>query len=281
MNFTLRPGLRFTHDETVRPIVIFLVVYLSLLAVMVQFLTSSILMKNHWAAFTAVCIASAVCCSVTQPRWRLGLSRRRFAVDALIGIAIATVLIGGADLLIGLSTTLRHGRGSSLPWGEILLVFIPAAMHEELLFRGFIFQKLVQRSRLWGTLSASLLFGLLHMGNHSIGFIAVFNIFLAGLLLSLAYLAVESLWMPIFLHIWWNILSGPVLGHEVSGFVIRPTLFTTLDRGPDLLTGGAFGIEASIWTSLMEVAGIVALFWRIRRTSVAFPSQAVESDRRG
>ncbi|HVT02291.1 MAG TPA: CPBP family intramembrane glutamic endopeptidase [Thermoanaerobaculia bacterium] len=266
--------LRLEHNEAVRPIAVFLVLYLSLLAALVQFMARSDLMKNQWAGFVAVSIASVVSCAISNPRWRLGLDPSRITVDALTGIGIATVLIGGADLLIGLTTSLRHARGASLPWREILLVFIPAAVHEELLFRGFIFQKLIHRSRLWGTIGASLLFGLLHIGNRSVGFIAIFNIFLAGLLLSLAYLLAESLWMPIFLHTWWNIFSGPVLGHEVSGFVIQPTLFRTIDHGPAALTGGSFGIEASIWTSLMEIAGIAALAWRIRRRSGPFSSTA-------
>jgi len=263
--------LRFEHDETVRPFVIFLVLYLSILALLVSLIPHPTLMKNQWAGFTAVSIASLVCCLISMPVWNLGLRLSRVWIDALAGIGLATVLIGGADILIGLTTSLRHVRGTALPWREILLVFIPAAAHEELLFRGFLFQKLVQRSSLWATIVGSLLFGLLHLGNNSVGFIAILNIFLAGLLLSLAYLVSSSLWMPIFLHTWWNIFSGPVLGHEVSGFVIRPTLFRTIDRGPDALTGGAFGIEASLWISVMEVAGIGFLMWRIRRASRSFP----------
>ena len=102
--------------------------------------------------------------------------------------------------------------------------------------------------------------------------------FLAGLLLSMAYLLSRSLWMPIFLHTWWNIFSGPVLGHEVSGFVIKPTLFRTVDRGPEALTGGAFGIEASLWTSVMELAGIAFLAWRIRRQPASFSETVTVAD---
>jgi uncharacterized protein len=86
------------------------------------------------------------------------------------------------------------------------------------------------------------------------------NIFLAGVLLSLAYLAYRRLWLPVALHVWWNVLSGPVLGHEVSGLALERTLLGTVDPGPDLLTGGNFGLEASIWATLVEVIAIILLF---------------------
>ena len=67
------------------------------------------------------------------------------------------------------------------------------------------------------------------------------------------------LWLPIGIHIAWNLLSGPVLGYHVSGYVPRHTVLTVSGGGPDWLTGGWFGIEASAWLVVVEIAGIAFL----------------------
>jgi hypothetical protein len=66
----------------------------------------------------------------------------------------------------------------------------------------------------------------------------------------------------------WNVMSGPMLGYDVSGYDSDRSAFTVVGTGPALLTGGAFGIEGSVWMTVVEGAAIVAL-WRMnaeRRT---------------
>ena len=158
----------------------------------------------------------------------------------------------------------RHARNGGFPWLELVSVYLPAVFHEELAFRGYLFQKFRSVNRIAGFTFSALLFAALHLGNNAITPLAVLNIALAGLLLALAYERYERLWFPIGIHLAWNILSGPLLGYPVSGYVSRTTVFATTLRGAGWMTGGAFGIEGSAFIAIVEVAAIAWLAWSAR-----------------
>ena len=222
----------------------------------------------QWAALIAAIAATAFAVRVAEGgRWRVGLlvPPKLAAFDFLRGVVFATALVLLADALIIATTGIRQGRGTGLAGWELIAVFVPAAVHEEVVFRGYVFQKL----RAWNRGAAigftSVLFGALHYNNHGITAVAMLNLFLAGVLLALAYERFERLWFPIGIHLAWNILSGPILGFGVSGYVARATLFRTIGSGPAWITGGAFGIEGSLWMAAVETAGIFLLRRRLER----------------
>ena len=163
------------------------------------------------------------------------------------------------------STNLRHVRGGGLAGFELVAVFIPAAIHEELAFRGYLFQKM----RMWNRRAAigitSIVFAALHVGNRGITALAIANLLLAGVLLALAYERFERLWFPIGIHLAWNLLSGPILGFGVSGYAARTTLLRTVGSGAPWVTGGMFGIEGSVWMAVVEAGGIFLLSRGLRR----------------
>lgn len=158
-------------------------------------------------------------------------------------------------------TDIGHVPGEGFPWRELVLVFVPAALHEELLFRGYPFQKLHQRNRWFAIAFVAAVFAALHSGNASVTPLALFNIFLGGVLLGLAWERHRRLWFPIGIHLAWNLTTGPILGHEVSGYEALETLFVEQGTGPEILTGGDFGIEGSILMTLTAAIAI-ALLWR-------------------
>jgi len=216
----------------------------------------------QWVALIAVIGATAFTIQAMEGgRWQLGIfvPPRMAARDLVLGIAFAAAVIAIADVMIVATSSLRHVRGSGLSAVELLAVFIPAAIHEELRFRGYLFQKM----RIWNRGAAiaisSVIFAALHAGNHGITAVAIVNLILAGVLLALAYERFLRLWFPIGIHLAWNLLSGPVLGYGVSGYAARATLFRTADSGPGWITGGAFGIEGSAWMAVVELGGIFLL----------------------
>lgn len=195
---------------------------------------------------------------------------REFAFGALF----AAVLILASDALIALAAHLRHTRGNGFPWDEVFLVYVPAAVHEELLFRGYPYQKARQSSRTLAIIGSSLVFALLHMGNRGLTAIAFANLVIAGVLLALAYERYERLWFPIGLHLAWNLVSGPLIGYPVSGFVSNPTVFITHVTGPPAITGGDFGIEGSLAITLVETAAcLILLRGMIRRPIRSTPPE--------
>jgi len=223
---------------------------------------------HQWAALIAVIVATRVSIAVSdQGRWNLGLAAppKRIVWELLLGAGFAAIIILACDVLIMASTDLRHVRGAGFPWGELLVIFIPAALHEELLFRGYPYQKVRTVNRTVAILFTTVVFGALHGGNAGISPLAMVNLLLAGVLLALAYEVFGRLWLPIGLHTAWNLLSGPILGYNVSGYVSRSTVFAVTGGGPEWLTGGHFGIEASIWMVTVELLAIAFLMSKCRR----------------
>lgn len=117
---------------------------------------------------------------------------------------------------------------------------------EEILLRGVVYRITEELVGTWGSLAISaLLFGLLHLPNPNATLIGALAIALeAGILLAAAYLVTRRLWLAIGLHIGWNFTQGGIFGVAISGHEAKGLLHGTL-IGPDWLSGGAFGAEAS------------------------------------
>ncbi len=180
------------------------------------------------------------------------------------GAAMISVVVGTMAAFGG---TEWHLRGvepmvllRGLLWAAALL--IPAAAFEELLFRGYPFQRLVES---WGALipvvAISGLFGLGHAGNPNATAFTIANTILAGIWLAQAYLKTRALWYPIGLHFSWNFIMGFVYSLPVSGIVLQNQLLAAKDHGPQWLTGGDYGPEGSILSTGVLVVGIV---WQAR-----------------
>ncbi len=109
--------------------------------------------------------------------------------------------------------------------------FLFAAAGEELMFRGYFFQTLMQAiTFLPAAVLMSLLFGMAHLANPHVTAFGAINVALAGLWLSFAYLKTRSLWFPIGIHVSWNFCQTVVFGFPTSGqeFQARRLFETTV-----------------------------------------------------
>jgi membrane protease YdiL (CAAX protease family) len=124
---------------------------------------------------------------------------------------------------------------------------ILAGFAEELLFRGILFRWIEEFAGSWiALLVTSALFGLVHIENPNATWFSSFAIAVeAGLLLGGAYMLTRSLWAPIGLHAAWNFTQGYIFDIPVSG-VPENGLVQAKLTGPALLSGGQFGLEASV-----------------------------------
>jgi membrane protease YdiL (CAAX protease family) len=154
---------------------------------------------------------------------------------------------------------------TSFPKSDIFiflsLIILLEAIIEEILFRGIMFQAVLER---WGITVAillnSILFGLGHLANPSVNFYAIINIILAGMLFSGMYIRTKSLWLPISFHFFWNWFSA-LIGSPVSGidFNISLTSIAWLEL-PSWLFGGGFGLEGGfLATILLIISGFITL----------------------
>jgi uncharacterized protein len=191
-----------------------------------------------------------------------GLGWHRWTVRELgLGLAIGAGMALVAWGPIALMGSVREGEGWSS--ADVLYILIPMAMRaagEEVLFRGYLFQRGVEMiGPVAATLLASGLFAAAHLANPNVTSAGIAIIFLGGIFFSLGYLRTGSLWLPIGAHVIWNIVLAKVLGVPVSGAEFGDSLLRTSVHGPELLTGGAFGPEGGLLGAAALIAGIWAL----------------------
>lgn len=140
---------------------------------------------------------------------------------------------------------------------------------EEIVFRGIIYRltEAAYGSTIAIVVSAAL-FGLAHAFSPNATVIATVAIAIeAGLLLALAYVVTRRLWLVIGFHAAWNFTQGGIFGLAVSGHRSEG-LFVGQTSGPEWLTGGAFGPEASVIAIAVCLPAAWALYLRARRRSL-------------
>ncbi len=161
--------------------------------------------------------------------------------------------------------------------GSGFVTFLVAAAAEELLFRGYVFQTLIQ----WITflpamLLMALVFALSHLANPHITILSTLNVGLAGIWLSFAYMKTRSLWLPIGLHFSWNFTQTSLYAFRTSGLDFGGReLFASIQSGPDWLTGGAFGPEGGV---LATIALIACTWYILKSTRFAAPEGIITLD---
>lgn len=195
-----------------------------------------------------------------QPRAALPQTFAGFAAGiGLFGIVIAILAASGHYRVIGAGNPV-----------VLLLALVPwfsGAIMEELLFRGFIFRVLQNVAGTWIAVGISaLLFGLLHAGNPGATLFSSVAVGLeAGVLLAIAYAATNKLWLPIGIHAGWNYAEGTIFGTAVSGGTVKATFLQGVLTGNSLMTGGKFGVEASIVAIPVCLAAAAMLALRVKR----------------
>jgi len=194
----------------------------------------------------------------------------RAARECGVGLLLGFLMMTGIFVIeIGLGVLQVSWRGLTVAEvtgavGISFFFFASSAMFEELLFRGYVFQTLMQ----WVTflpalLIMSVLFGLAHSRNPHATLLNTANVLLAGVWLSFGYLKTRSLWLPFGLHLSWNFAQTTLYAFPTSGFAFADRrLFLSEQSGPEWLTGGEFGPEGGI----LATVALIAATWYILKT---------------
>lgn len=186
-----------------------------------------------------------------------------------IGAVLFSVVVGVLWLLGVYHVTGTNPQVNWLP--AVLVVGIGAGIGEEIVTRGVLFRIVEEGLGTWWALAISaLFFGAAHIANPAATLWSSAAIAIeAGVLFALLYHVTRSLWACIGLHAAWNIMQGTVYGIPVSGGKVDGWLIS-YRTGPNWLSGGAFGAEASVVAllvcSLLSLALLVVAF---RRGSIA------------
>jgi len=187
--------------------------------------------------------------------------------ETLIGLLIGAGTFSLVVLVMSLIGVLQfEGVNHYSNLFNMLPLLILAGFIEEYIFRGIIFKLSEEMVGTWiAIIIQAAFFGLVHAGNSNASAFSTFAIAVeAGILLVAVYMLTRRLWMAIGVHFAWNWIQGPFFGIPVSGHDINGFFETTVN-GPDLLTGGAFGAEASIIALVVcTLIGLILLIRAIR-----------------
>ena len=189
----------------------------------------------------------------------------------LAGAAIMTLVVGVA-WIAGVYHVVGDGDWSAFT-GTLVGFGLMPGFREELMFRGVLFRYLEEFGGSWAALVVtSLLFGAAHLGNDGATLFSSFCIAVeAGVLLGAVYMLTRNLWMAMGLHAAWNFTQGFVWDVPVSGFDSHGIVTAKLD-GPVLLSGGSFGLEASLIALVLATAlGLFYLRLAVKRGHVVQP----------
>lgn len=201
----------------------------------------------------------------------LGPAVKEFPGGFLLGFVLYT-----ACILILMATGNFQITGTN---GAMLLLAglatpLCTGFFEELVFRAGIFRIAEEWVGTWAAiLVSSFIFGFVHMGNEAATMQGLISISLwAGLLLSICYVLTRRMWLGIGLHAAWNYTQGSVYSGIVSGNGEMTGYFKSQIEGPDLLTGGSFGVEASVIALLVcSTAGIIMTVMAVKRGHIITP----------
>ena len=190
-----------------------------------------------------------------KPLMSIGLSIKDKANEMLVGLGFALAFIGGLFLLLWLlgAITITGYVGFKPGVFFVSMMLFLAAFDEELIFRGYILNSMMDSSSRWVALAgSSAIFALMHAGNPSVwsNWVPMTELFAAGFILGISYTFTKNLWFPTFFHFGWNFFQG-LFGFEISGINVDSWKMISHENTgnvPDIISGGAFGIEGSVIT---------------------------------
>lgn len=217
--------------------------------------------------------------------WLTGFERRSFRTLGFAGKGAASEYVTGLgtgllmmSAMIGL--TVATNVGSFVPvsgpmegmpaLGGIILVWfgwMVQASAEETLYRGWMLQTIgIRSSPRTGVIVSSICFAAVHSLNNGFSPLVFCNLVLFALFLALYRIAEGSLWGVCAWHTIWNWALGNLYGADLSGSPPQGgRLFHITIAGPDWLTGGPFGLEGSVLTTIVFLFGIACVSVWLRK----------------
>jgi membrane protease YdiL (CAAX protease family) len=211
---------------------------------------------------------------VMEKRAVIELSGRHAAPELGAGLLLGALLFSvSIGVLAAVGVFQITGNNGWLLMLASVPGFILTGVLEETLFRGIVFRILERWLGSWVALGISaVIFGFLHLLNPGATLLNAAAISIeGGVLLAAAFMLTRRLWLCIGLHIAWNFTQGGVFSVAVSGGESKGLLQSKM-AGPDWLTGGTFGAEASVVALVVcAAAGIALIALAVKKGNVVPP----------
>ena len=176
------------------------------------------------------------------------------------GLNIIVILVMAIFGSIEFQTSSTALTGFDALGGVIIMLFgfMVQGASEEILTRGWMFQTIGARYKPWiGALITAIFFSALHLGNDGVNAFAVVNLVFVATLMIIYVMKDGSIWSACGWHSAWNWTMGNVLGLSVSGTEDKACLVNLQTTGNELISGGGFGPEGSVVTSIALLLAII------------------------
>lgn len=196
----------------------------------------------------------------------MGLVSNKKINSYLLGIGISFIMIsltfslaalfGGYDIKVNIENV------NPLVFIFFIFGWMCQGFEEEFIVRSAIMNYFASRSGVFvGIVSNSLIFAILHLGNSSFNLLAFINLFIIGLVFSMIFYITDNIYASAGAHSMWNLMQANIIGINVSGIISSEnTIFKSSPAGSTLISGGAFGIEASILVTLVGIVSLLILY---------------------
>ncbi|WP_305304434.1 CPBP family intramembrane glutamic endopeptidase [Romboutsia ilealis] len=201
----------------------------------------------------------------------IGLNKNNWLKKYLLGFFIGLVMMSIIVLILLSFGYITIEKNPIQPVGVsaissvlvILFGWIIQGATEEIVTRGWLLNVLSNKYSIGvGLLISSTLFGLMHLSNPNVNYIAVINIILVGLFYGFYVIKTNDLWAVCGMHTAWNFAQGNLFGFEVSGIDVSVGSLIDLNLvGSDFVTGGIFGPEAGIVATFILLVSIGILLF--------------------
>jgi membrane protease YdiL (CAAX protease family) len=198
--------------------------------------------------------------------------REQFMAGCIVGLALTVVAVTPIAISGHANIHVHFGFHLLPRTGAVLIVLAVGALGEELMFRGYPFQRLEEGIGAIGAIAVfSVLFGAVHLSNPGASLWGMLNTILIGIMLAIAYLRSRALWLPWGIHFGWNAALGFLFGLPVSGLRMFNAVVRTSTTGPTWMTGGGYGIEAGATGTIAVVIGLVVV-WKLPVRKLGTPA---------
>lgn len=191
----------------------------------------------------------------------MGFIKRHICKQYTKGICVGALLISVIVLMgVFFNAFVFDGCNANLNIKIVLLFFggfLLQGVYEEVVFRGFLMISIIRKNTIFTAVMAnSFLFGLTHGLNNGFQVLALFNLILFGIFESIYLLKTENIWGISAIHSIWNFTQGIICGFNISGVTQSQSLFVFKINSCEILGGGTFGLEGSLFTSIILIIAI-------------------------
>lgn len=218
-------------------------------------------LSSFLAAFVAAWIMSVI---EQRPIGVYGISRqglfgKLFWQGSVFGICEISLLMGLMAAFGGYSfgSLAEHGKDIAV-WATFFAAFFLAvAFFEEFFFRGYALYTMADGIGFWpAAVVLALCFAAVHLKNPGENWIGIAGVFFVGLFWSFTLKRTETLWFAVGMHAAFDFGETFLFSVPDSGMVFPSQLSNATLHGPNWLTGGKPGPEASLFDFL-----VIALFF--------------------